>query len=299
MQRIHLAILAVLALLTIVPGAVAQEADPPTAPPPAKEEQDPNLLLSIALRGPRTATNLVVTAKVKHEPPKDGGMFGAAGVGVVTVTGSIGGRAKPFEGTVEACRLTNGSRIIVSHTPLPGFELHLTDARTVERTTFADERFSLDQLKAELTPLLDTGALAQHLLAAKLTSRREGTKWVFQGNVAKDIVHPTIGTNPMTARVLKARAKLTVSEKGRLEQAAITVVRNDPLREMMRGRMKGMRIQLGGAGAPAPPPPADDDEKKHDIEGGSTTYTLTFEDRKPSERVLAFEREVARLNETR
>jgi hypothetical protein len=292
MHRIPLALLAILAV------AGAQEADTPTAPPPAKAEQDPNLLLSVALRGPQTATNLVVTAKVKHEPPKDGGMFGAAGGGVVTVQGSFGGNAKPFEGTVEACRMADGSRVMVSKETLPGFELHVTDARTIERTTFADERFSLDQLKAELTPLLDTRAVAQRLLAAKLASRREGTKWLFSGDVAKDIVHPTMGMNPMNARVLKVRAKLTVSEKGRLEQAAVTVVRNDPLREMMRGRMKGMRIQIGGAGAP-PPPPADDDEKKHDIEGGSTTYTLTFEDRQPSERVQAFQRDVARLSETR
>ena len=86
-------------------------------------------------------------------------------------------------------------------------------------------------------------------------------------------------------------------EQGRLEQAAVTVTRNDPMREMMRGRMKGMRIQIGGAGAP--PPPANDDEKKHDIEGGSTTYTLTFENRKPSERIQAFQRYVARLSDTR
>lgn len=296
MHRIPLAILAILAILAV---AGAQEADPPTAPPPAKakEEQDPNLLLSVALRGPQIASNLVVTAKVEHEPPKDGGMFGAAG-GVVTVQRSFGGSAKPFEGTVEACRMPDGSRIIVSKEPLPGFELHVTDARTIERTTFADERFSLDQLKAELAPLLDTGALAQRLLAAKLVPRREGTKWIFSGDVAKDIVHPTVGMNPMNARVLKVSAKLTVSEKGGLEQAAVTVVRNDPLREMMRGRMKGMRIQMGGAGAP-PPPPADDDEKKHDIEGGSTTYTLTFEDRQPSGRVQAFQRDVARLSDTR
>ncbi|MHC4137445.1 MAG: hypothetical protein ACYTDU_14585 [Planctomycetota bacterium] len=292
MQRISLALLAIVAV------AGAQEADPPTAPPPAAEEQDPNLLLSVALRGPQTTTNLVVTAKVKHEPPKDGGMFGAAGGGgMVVVQRSVGGSPKPFEGTVEACRMPDGSRIVVSKTQLPGFELHLTEACTIERTTFADERFTLDQLKAELGPLLDTGALAQRLLAAKLASRREGGKWVFLGDVAKDIVHPTIGMNPMNARVLRVRAKLTVSEKGRLEQAAITVIRNDPMREMMRGRMKGMRIQIGGAGAP--PPPRDDDEKKHDIEGGSTTYTLTFEERQPSERVRAFQREVARLSDTR
>jgi len=291
MQRIHLAFLAIVAV------AVAQESDPPASPPPTAEKKDPNLVLSVALRGPQTATNLVVTAKVKHEPPKDGGMFGGAGGGaVITVQRSMGGSAEPFEGTVEACRMPDGSRIVVSKTPLPGFELHLSDDGAIERTTFADERFSLDQLKAELGPLLDTGALARRLLAAKLASRREGAKWVFQGDVAKDIVRPTVGVNPMNARVLKVGAKLTVSEKGRLEQAAITVTRNDPLREIMRGR-GGMRIQLGGAGAPPPPP--EDDDKKHDIEGGSTTYTLTFEEKQPSERVRAFQREVARLRESR
>ncbi len=299
MQRIPVALLAVPVTLLTLAVAGAQETDPPTASPPGAGEQDPNLLLSVALRGPQIAKSLVVTAKVKHEPPKDGGMFGGVGGGVVLVQRSVGGAPKPFEGTVEACRMPDGGRILVSKDPLPGFELHVTDARTIERTTFADERFSLDQLKAELVPLLDTGAVARTLLAAKLSHRREGANWIFEGEVAKDLVHPTLGTNPMSARVLKVRAKLTVSEKGRLEQAAITVVRNDPLREMMRGRMKGMRIQIGGAGAPAPPPPADDDTKKHDIEGGSTTYTLTFEDRKPPARIRAFESEVARLTGTR
>jgi hypothetical protein len=286
MQRILFALLAALAI------AGAQEVDPPTNPP---EKEDPNLLLSTALRGPQTATPLVVTAKVKHEPPKDGGMFGGLGANV-TIRTSMDGRAKPFEGTVEACRMPDGSRILVSEKELPGFALHITEARTIERTTFADERFSLDQLKAELAPLLDMGVLAQRLLAAKLTPKRDGTKWVFRGEISKDTVHPTLGTRFMNTRVLKVRAKLTVSEKGHLEQAAIKVIRNDPMREMMRG--KGIRIQMGGAGVPVPPPPAEDDTKKHDIEGGSTTYTLTFPKRQPSERVRTFQREVARLTGT-
>lgn len=298
MQRIPVALLAVPVTLLTLAVAGAQEADSPPAPPPGADEPDPNLLLSVALRGPEIAKNLFVTAKVKHEPPKDGGMFGGV-AGVVMVESSIGGASKPFEGTVEACRMPDGSRILVSKEPLPGFELHVRDGRTIERTTFADERFSLDQLKAELVPLLDTGAVARTLLAARLSHRREGANWIFEGEVARDIVRPTLGTNPMSARVLEVRAKLTVNEKGRLVQAAITVVRNDPVREMMRGRMKGMRIQIGGAGAPAPPPPAHDDTKKHDIEGGSTTYTLTFEDRKPPARVRAFQSEVAQLTGTR
>jgi hypothetical protein len=289
MKRIALALLAALAV------AGAQEAAPPAAPP-APEKPDPNLVLSKALRGPQIATDLVVTAKVKHEPPKDGGMFGGVG-GAVMVTSTVVGATKPFEGTVEACRMSDGSRYVVSRTELPGFELYLGEGRTIERTTFADERFSLEQLKAELGPLLDPGAFARRILDAEPAARREGTKWVFEGEVAKHIVHPTLDANPMSGRVLKVRAKLVVDEQGRLEQAAVTVTRNDPMREMMRGKMKGMRIQIGGAGGP--PPPADDDEKKHDIEGGSTTYTLTFESRKPSERIRAFQRYVERLNEGR
>jgi len=292
MKRIALAFLATLAV------AGAQGVDPPTAPP-ATEEPDPTLLLSVALRGARTATNLVVTAKVKHEPPRDGGMFGAVGGGMVVVNRSVGGGPKPFEGTVEACRMPDGSRIVVSRTQLPGFELYLSEDRTIERTTFADERFSLAQLKAELGPLLDTGAFARRIFDAKPAGRRDGTKWVFEADVAKDIVRPTLSTSPMVPRVLKVRAKLIVTGKGRLEQAVVTVTRNDPLREMMRGGMKGMRIQFGGAGAPPPPPQAEEDEKKHFIEGASTTYTLTFESKEPSERIRAFQREAARLTDSR
>ncbi|MHC4817232.1 MAG: hypothetical protein ACYTF8_04105 [Planctomycetota bacterium] len=291
MKRIALALLATL----VVAGA--QEVDPPTAPPDA-EETDPNLLLSMALRGPQTATNLVMTATVKHAPPKDGGMFGAAG-GMVVINRSGGGSPKPFEGMVEACRMPDGSWILVSRTQLPGFELYLSEGRTIERTIFADERFSLAQLRAELGPLLDTGALARRILDAKPAGRRDGTKWIYEADVSKDIVRPTLSGSPMSPRVLKVRATLTVTGKGRLEQAAVTVTRNDPVREMMRGKMKGMRIQFGGAGAPPPPPPAEDDEKKHDIEGGSTTYTLTFESKQPSERIRVFEREIARLTDAR
>jgi hypothetical protein len=290
MKRIALALLATL----VVAGA--QEVDPPTAPS-AAEETDPNLLLSMALRGPQTAKNLVVTATVEHAPPKDGGMFGAGAT--VVFGGSGSGNAQPFEGTVEAFRMPDGSRIVVSRTRLPGFELYLSEGRTIERTTFADDRFSLAQLKAELGPLLDTGAFARRILDAKPAGRRDGTRWIFEADVAKDIVRPTLSGSPMSPRVLRVRAKLTVTGKGRLERAAVTVVRNDPVREMMRGKMKGVRIQFGGAGAPPPPPPAEDDEKKHDIEGGSTTYTLTFESKEPSERIRVFEREIARLTDAR
>ena len=98
------------------------------------------------------------------------------------------------------------------------------------------------------------------------------------------------------SRVLKVAAKLVVSATGTLERAELKITRNDAMREAMRGKMKVIRIQLGAAGVPLPEPPKED-ERKHEIEGGTTTYTLTFGRQQPSERAQAFKRDAVRLIE--
>jgi hypothetical protein len=62
---------------------------------------------------------------------------------------------------------------------------------------------------------------------------------------------------------------------------------------MMRGgQMRKIMIAGGAPGGALPPA---DDDKKHDIPGGSTTYTLTFGNAGPSPRAQAFKAEVERL----
>ena len=62
---------------------------------------------------------------------------------------------------------------------------------------------------------------------------------------------------------------------------------------MMRGGQIRKIMIAGGAPGGALPPA--DDDKKHDIPGGSTTYTLTFGNGGPSARAQAFKAEVERL----
>ncbi|MHC4550719.1 MAG: hypothetical protein ACYTEZ_18315 [Planctomycetota bacterium] len=296
MKRITLSILA-LVFAAVVQAQEGETKSPPATPEAKAPEENAHLLLSTALRAYQSAEDLVVTARVTHEAAQ-AGAFAGGQMGVVLVQRS-GTGPDPFAGAVEGWRAADGTRVLVSESRLPGFELYLREGRTIERTTFEVERFSLDQLKAELAPLLEGSGLARHLLAAKLTPRRDEAtgKLTFQGEVSKELVRPTVSDSPLQAmhRVLRIGAEVVVTPQGRLERLAVKITRNDPLREMMRGRMKGIRVQLGGAGAPAPPP--DDDEKKHDIEGGTTTYALTFDRQEPSERARAFKREAERLLE--
>jgi len=120
--------------------------------------------------------------------------------------------------------------------------------------------------------------------------------------------------------LLEAKATFVVTKDGRFKTAAITFTRNDPNQEMLRRwkNKKGARVVIGGfggqapppqggqggGGAPPPPKPGGDDaqkdgeKKKADekpIEGGTTTYTLTFENAEPSDAAKGFKREVARL----
>jgi hypothetical protein len=93
-------------------------------------------------------------------------------------------------------------------------------------------------------------------------------------------------------RVLEAHATLVVKPDGSLKSAAVKITRSDPMREMMRGEMR--RIVIAGGAPPGALPPADD-AKKHDIPGGSTTYTISFREGGLSDRAKAFKEEAERL----
>lgn len=275
-------------VLLLAAAARAQE--------PAPAEEDPNVLLSLAFRKIQTAEHVVASVDVKHEPPEQPAMGGQGGAGgMIIMQAKIAGQADPFEGRVEAARAADGSLILLSETELPGFALYLGEERTIERTTFEEERFSLDQLRAELAALLDPKAFAQRVFDGKLEPVRDAATGdiTFEGKVDRDVV--PAGESPMAfaqGRVLEARATVVVTRDGRLKSAAVKVTRSDPMREMMRGEVR--RIAIGGGAPPGALPPAGDD-RKHDIPGGSTTYTITFRETPPSDRAKAFREEVERL----
>jgi hypothetical protein len=157
-----------LALLLLVAAARAED--------PAPAEKDPNVLLSLAFRKLQTAEHVVASVDVKHEPaeqPAIGGQGGAGGM--IIMETRIAGQEDPFEGRVEAARAADGSVVLLSEAELPGFALYLGGERAVERTTFEEERFSLNQLRAELAALLDPKAFAHLRPQARAPSgRRDG-----------------------------------------------------------------------------------------------------------------------------
>ncbi len=277
-----------LALVLLVAAAArAQE--------PAPAEKDPNVLLTTALQRLKTAESVSAAVDVKHEPPEAEAAPQGGGMGFVIET-QIMGQHPPFEGRAEACRAADGTTVVLSESELPGFALYVAGDKVVERTTFEEDRFSLDQLRGELQALLDPGAFARRILEAKLDASRDATTGAvtFRGKVDRDLVPATGGEMGfMEGRVLDVHATLVVNADGTLSNAAIKITRSDPEREMMRGGgMRKIMIQ-GGAGGAVPLPA--EDEKKHDIVGGSTTYTLAFGKGGPSERAKAFKEDVERL----
>jgi len=277
-------------VLVVAAAAYAQE-------PAPKAEEDPNVLLSLALRRLETAENVAATVDVKQQPAEQSGPVQGQGAGgMVIVQTQVLGEHEPFEGRVEAYRDADGHVVMVSESELPGFALYVGEGRTIERTTVEDIRFSLDQLKGELAALLDEKAFAQRIFDAKLAPQRDATtgEITFSGKVEKDIVPPTGGEMAfiMAKRVLDVEATLVVKPDGHLRSAAIKITRSDPTREMMRGGQ--MRQIVIGPGGPVPAPP-DGDDKKHDIVGGSTTYTLSFREGGLSPRAKAFKEEVERI----
>jgi len=264
-------------------------------PAPAAEE-DPNLALSVALRRLQTAENVVASVEVKHAPPEQQQAGGAGQLGVIIQT-QVVGQEEPFEGRLEACRAADGSVVLLSEKELRGLAIYVGNGRSIERTTFEEERFSLDQLRGELSALLDPAAVAQRVFDAKLEPTRDAAtgEITFRGKVDRDIVPATGGEMAFftRGRVLDAHATLVVDPEGRLKSATVKITRSDPTREMMRGQVRRFVIQ-GGPGGVVPPAPADDDNK-HDIPGGSTTYTISFREGPPSERARAFKEEVERI----
>lgn len=301
-----------LLLLAAVPALAQETEEPRRALESAGEREapDPHELLAAALLGYRKQGDRVVAVKVEQKQPQEQPQApGAGGNGVVfqvVVQGPGGPAEDPYEGEAEAWRDAEGTTVIVSRKEVPGFGLYITPERTIRRVTAEGKGPGTDQLRAELTSLMDGERFFKHAMVAKLEQRvdEKTGESVWSGTVDKEIVRPVrvAGENPQVAqivagmrpRVLKARLELRVTKEGRLARASVTIVRNDPTREMMRDANFG-GIIVKGAGIPQKQEKKPDaDGEKHDIEGVSTVYTLDFTKKQPSERAIAFKREISR-----
>jgi hypothetical protein len=298
--------IAFLLLAALARGLAAQEGEqdpltpdslPPDAeqPAPERDADRTGVLLASALQQFRDTDKLILRGEIEHHPPeaRAGGNLGGA---VVIMRTSLGGAAAPFEGKVDIWRDAEKVTVITSREALPGFALYLGQGRAIARTTSEAASPDLEQLKAELGPLLDGARFARSVVAGKLRPRRDTAtgEITFHGELPRETVKPTLGAGPFLAKVLEVHGTLVVSPEGELRSVMVKVTRNDPQRELMRGRIgRGIRVQIGGA--PGLPREDEESDEKHDIEGGSTTYTLRLSRGEPPERAIRFKRDMNEL----
>jgi hypothetical protein len=249
--------------------------------------------LTDALLDFKQAEDLVVKAEVKHEAP--GAVQGKGGM-VIQMGVSTAGSGTPYEGRVEAWRDARGEMVILSDKDLPGFKMFVGLDRTVKQTTVEDRAPDLGQLERELGALLEGERLVRFVRNAELQPGVDALtgQITFKGTLSRKVIPGTGGdefTSMFTPKVLRVEVELKISKLGRFDRMVAKVVRNNP----MAGGMKRIRIMGGGFGQP-PKPPAEEKEEK-EAEGGSTTYTLRFSGKAPSERARLFKRTAKRLIE--
>jgi len=299
------------ALLLIAVPAAAQDAGRALESSAEEKAPTPHEILGAALMKHRRGGDIVVAVNVEHkqpeaDPPAGGGRQG--NIVQVVVQGPGSPRGEPFEGDVEAWRDAGGNTVLVSAKKLPGFGLFVTPERTLRRVTAEGAAPDINQLRTEILSFLESDRFAKHVANAELRHSvdPETGEHVWGGEVDKNIVRPVRaeGVDPHIAaavgglapRVLRASLVLRVSKNGEIRSAKVTIVRNDPGREMLRGGFGGGIVIQGGQLRKQPEKQPDGDAK-HDIEGVSTIYTLDFTKKSPSERAKSFKREMTRLAE--
>ena len=228
----------------------------------------------------------------------------------IFIGGAGGPRAEPYEGVVEAWRDAEGTTVIVTEEELPGFSLYISDARTIKQLTIEDKRPGIRQLEVELASMLESGRFVKHVMDAHKAGQLKATVHesgdvTFTGPIAREIVRPVsnvievqgmvIQNMGPQSRVMRAEGSFTVTKEGRFRSIAIKLVRNDSMAEMMRNGIGGNIRIVGGGGVVLGGGNDQKNKEKHEIEGGSTTYTLTFGDNKPSDRAAGFKRKVLRM----
>lgn len=287
----------------IAVAGIAQEAEPEPKP-------DPTELLAQAMRDYRARTDLVLEADVTQRDPeaeKNEGQGAFGGMVIRTTSSSMG--AKPFEGRIEAWRDAQDRIVLVSRRELPGIGILVTPDRTIHRITTEDKPPALDTMRTEIVSLMDGGRLSKQVMRADLAHAidAETGAHVFTGEISRNVVRPVaargddpmaIAMSQMAPRVLRTNVELRISPAGSLQALRLEVVRNDPMKEMMKRGGLRQRIVIGGGGG-APVPEKDENEEEHEVVGKTTVYALSFGKTKPSERTVGFKRQVVALLEER
>ena len=302
-----------LLLLLAAAPCLGQESEPPRraleSAGAEKAPPSPHELLAAALLDYRKQRELVLDARVVQKQPEAQPQAPGANGAVVQVViqGPGGATPDPYEGDAEAWRDEEGNTVIVSRKELPGFGLFISPERTIQRVTSEGKTPGTDELRTELLSLMDGERFTDHVMLAKLEHRvdEQTGEHVWRGKVDKEIVRPVRaeGVDPriaqivggMRPRVLRADLELRITKEGRLARATVTIVRNDPAREMMaRGGFGGAGQIILRNGKLQQQEKEEGDAEKHDIEGVSSVYTLDFTRKAPSERATAFKREITR-----
>jgi hypothetical protein len=264
-------------------------------------------LLSEALRGLRRTQDVVVRAVIEHKESEQAvGPLGGMPIQIRRQMAGVFGRGlTPFTGKVEAWAAADGVTVLLSESDVPGFAIYTRGDRTVTRRTTDDgEDLPLENVTKELAPLLDVMRLTRHIASADLKAATDPASGdvTFTGELARELVRPLgDGGGFQRVRTLRVDGTLVVTPEGRFKRIAVKVTHNDPVAESQRGRTVRIVVQGGGGpgGGQILPVENDDGEEKHDLEGGKTTYTLTFGEGEPSARAKDFRREIEALLEKR
>lgn len=270
------------------------------------EEEKNAALLSEALRRLRRTQDLVVRAKIEHKESEQAiGPLGGMPVRIRRrMAGMFGQALTPFTGNVGAWSAADGATVILSEAEVPGFAIYAKGNRTItQRTTEDGEELPLVNVTKELAPLLDVMRLTRHIASARLTATTDAAtgEVTFAGELARELVKPLGGDGIRRVRTLRVDATLVVAPDGRFERIAVKVTHNDPVAETQRGGSVHIFVQggQGGQGVQVVPAEKEKGEEQHDLEGGKTTYTLTFTAGEPSARARDFRRTIEALLEKR
>ncbi len=293
-----LKVLVVLLALTTV--ARAQDVEVPREGKAAAPA--PRDVVLNAIRKLEEREELVVRPRVPRQEANNP----RAGIGNMVIGGAGGGApSKSFTGEIEAWRTKDGTLVLMSKKRLPGFALYLKGETAIAETVVEDEQIRLSTIKNELGSLLELDRL---LLWIKKAEWKEDSADELTGDVtysaelSKRLVRRGDGGGGGAvmfmgkAKVLRVEARLTMSRDGVLRDARFRVVRNDPMRKMMKFVLRQGGAPGGPGMPPMPmPPQGGDDDDDDKAEGSSSTYALTFEPGRPSKRAKAFKGKIEKI----
>ena len=293
-------------LLALTTVARAQDGEVPReGAKPEKEKAAapaPRDVVLNAIRKLEEREELVVRTRVTRQEANNP----MAGIGNIVIGGAGGGApSKPFTGEIEAWRTKDGTLVLMSKKRLPGFALYLKGETAIAETVVEDEQIRLSTIKNELGSLLELDRL---LLWIKKAEWKEDSADELTGDVtysaelSKRLVRRGDGGGGGAvmfmgkAKVLRVEARLTMSRDGVLRDARFRVVRNDPMRKMMKFVLRQGGAPGGPGMPPMPmPPQGGDDDDDDKAEGSSSTYALTFEPGRPSKRAKAFKGKIEKI----